>query len=87
MEEIENNQCDRCPTCFAVLQDNKPVILRQGTQSKIKHYNRVCKYAIEKDKPCINNVRLIDNSLTWDAEFKKLEEDFKQKYDYLIQEM
>lgn len=80
-------ECNRCSTCFAILQENKPVILSQGTQSKIKHYNRVCVYAIERGKPCINDIRLIDNSLTWDAEYKRLEQDFKQKYDYLIQEM
>jgi len=77
----------RCLTCSAILEDDKPVILRQGNQSKIKHYNRVCKYAIEREKDCINNVRITDESLSWDAEYERLEKDFKQKYDYLIQEM
>jgi uncharacterized C2H2 Zn-finger protein len=77
----------RCPTCSAILEDDKPVILRQGNQSKIKHYNRVCKYAIERDKSCINNIRITDESLSWEAEYERLEKDFKQKYDYLIQEM
>ncbi|HEY9701528.1 MAG TPA: hypothetical protein V6C58_03740 [Allocoleopsis sp.] len=77
----------RCPTCQAVLEEGKPVILRQGAQSKIKHYNRVCIYAIERGKDCINNVRLTDKNLSWDAEFKQLESDFQQTYNYLIQEM
>jgi uncharacterized C2H2 Zn-finger protein len=76
-----------CSTCGAILEDDKPVILRQGNCTKLKLYNRVCLYAIERGKDCINDIRVIDKSQSWDAEYERLEKDFKQKYDYLIQEM
>ena len=74
----------RCPTCFAILEDeNQMVILACGNQTKIKHWNRVCTYAVEREKPCINNIRITDKSLSWDAAYERLEKDFN----YLIQEM
>ena len=55
-----------CNACGATI-NNQTVILRKGEQTKIKHYNRVCKYAIEKGKLCVNDCRIIDDRLGWES--------------------
>jgi hypothetical protein len=72
----------RCETCNAVITDTN-VILSRGTQSHVKHYNRVCKHALKRDKPCANKCRIPDPSLTWEAEFEKLDLEVLKLTEYL----
>ena len=70
----------RCKSCLAIVESGKDVILSQGKWSEVKHYNRVCKYALERGKPCSNSVRITDNSLSWES----LENQTKQEFDNLF---
>ncbi len=75
----------RCETCQAVVTENN-VILSRGKQSLVKHYNRVCKYALERKKVCSNQCRIRDDSLSWEAEFKQLDVDLNKAINYLKSE-
>lgn len=65
--------------CTAFVTDDK-VILSQpdASWSKVKHYNRVCKYALERGKPCENNCRIRDDELSWEASHKQFEEMYQK---------
>ena len=75
----------RCQTCQAVVTEND-VILSRGKQSLVKHYNRVCKYALERGKLCCNQCRIRDDSLSWEAELDQLEVDLNNAMNYLKSE-
>jgi len=76
----------RCSTCQSVLTEND-VILSRGKWSHIKHYNRVCKYALAKNKPCINQCRISEQSLTWEAEAKRLDSEMLRLFKYMEKEI
>ena len=70
----------KCITCLAIVESGKDVILSQGKWSGVKHYNRVCKYALDRGKPCCNSVRITDDSLSWES----LDNQTKQEYNKLF---
>ena len=76
----------KCNSCGAIIDGQKKVILSQGTWSPVKHYNRVCQYALQRGKSCENTVRIKDDNLTWEAENKQIEKDFDNLYNYLLSE-
>lgn len=76
----------KCNSCGAIVDGQKKVILSQGSWSPVKHYNRVCRYALERNKLCENTVRIKDDNLTWEAENKQIEKDFDNLYNYLLSE-
>ena len=76
----------KCNTCFAVVESGKEIILSQGKWNAVKHYNRVCKYALERGKPCCNSVRITDDSLSWESLDNQTKQEFSRLYDRLIME-
>ena len=76
----------RCSTCQAVVtQDN--VILSKGQWSQLKHYNRVCKYDLERKKDCANPCRISEQSLTWEAEANLLDQELLRLSSYIEKEI
>lgn len=56
----------KCSTCTATINESN-VHLAVGSWTKKKHFNRICKYALERGKPCINNCKEVDPSLNWEG--------------------
>lgn len=67
-----------CQGCSAKVTE-KEVILSVGRWSKVKHFNRVCKYALKRGKPCANDCRISDPTLTWEAQEKAFTEQFNNE--------
>jgi hypothetical protein len=56
----------KCSTCTAIVNE-VDVKLTVGSWSKKKHFNRICKYALERGKPCINDCQEINTRLNWEG--------------------
>jgi len=75
-----------CSTCEARITDSV-AILSKGRWDLIKHNNRVCKYAREREKHCENPCHIIDSSLSWEAQQEQLEQDFQKNLEYMKHEV
>jgi hypothetical protein len=71
-----------CESCSAKVTDTD-VILAVGRWSKLKHFNRVCKYALERGKPCCNHVRILDPELTWEYQDQQTQKEMQNNWDHL----
>lgn len=64
-----------CETCGCkIVEEN--VILSKAIWTKVKAFNRFCKYAVERNKPCINNCRIKDDFLSWEYHDQLVSKEF-----------